>query len=78
MSQKRNSEAAALIARMIEMAGPVFAFACEVVAVVPIDVPLVLSDGANHERGQQKRQIDDADFKQVARDRAALYFRSGA
>src|SRR5579859_4349780 len=65
------------MARIAKIAGRVFARGWEVVAVAPI-LSSMFGDSANHQRRQQKRQIDDAYLEQVAGYHAALVFAGGA
>src|SRR5580698_6391844 len=39
---------------------------------------LALRRGAEHERGEEQRQVEHGDFEQIARQEAALGFRFGA
>ena len=77
MSQKRNSVAAALMARMAAMAERVPDWDLDEGAIV-VMVPQCAGDGAEHERGEQQRQIDDAHLEQVAGHHAALRLQSVA
>src|SRR6185503_3218473 len=77
MSQKRNREAVALIAKMATMTERVFAFGPEVVTAVPIR-SLVLGDGANHQSCEQQRQVNDAHLEQVSCNGTAFCFRGCA
>ena len=68
---EEKSEAAALMARMAKIAARVLARGCDLVAVALMRSS-VFGDGANHQRGQQERQVDDAYFEQIAGHHAAL------